>query len=356
MRHIIDQFVLIGTYQSHILYGSGHINETYLVTMTNPDAKYILQKINHRIFKKVPQLMSNYEKVTQYMKKHLPDGQVFIELLYTKDHQPFYTDDSGYYRMISYIENAIAYQTIPSETHMFLAGQAFGVFQNQLSNFDATSLYETIPFFHHTPKRFDNLVRAIQNASAERLHQATNWIEYALSFKPYANTIIDAIHFKQIPIRVTHNDTKMNNILFDDQKLEVKCIIDLDTIMPGSLLYDFGDAIRFGCNTALEDEKDTSKIQFNEAYFKAYTHGFLSAVQPFITTKEVEMLVDGAIMMTLETGIRFLTDYLENDIYFKTHYPEHNLIRTINQLTYLKKMCEIQIELRTIVQRLWREL
>lgn len=356
MRHIIEQFIIKGTYQSHILYGSGHINETYLVIMTNPDVKYILQKINHRIFKQVPQLMLNYEKVTQYMKNHVLEGQVFIQLFYTKDHQPFYADETGYYRMISYIDHAVAYQTIPSETHMFLAGQAFGIFQNQLSNFDATTLYETIAFFHHTPKRFENLEVAIKKASFERLNQAQSWINYALSFKPYSSTIIDAIQKATIPMRVTHNDTKMNNILFDDQKLEVKCIIDLDTIMPGSLLYDFGDAIRFGCNTALEDEKDITKIQFNTAYFKAYTKGFLHAVKPFITTNEVEMLVDGAIMMTLETGIRFLTDYLENDIYFKIHYSEHNLVRAINQLTYLRKMSDIQTKLRSMVDQLWRDL
>lgn len=356
MKQIIEQFDLKGTYQSHIPYGGGHINETYLVSMTNPDSKYILQKINHHVFKEVNGLMSNYEKVTRYMKTHVAEGRDFIELYYTKNHKPYFYDGKHYYRMISFIDHAIAYQSIPSEKHMYLAGQAFGEFQQQLANFDATALFETIPYFHHTPKRFINLENAIKNASPERLKQAETWIQKALKFKTYSKTIIDAIDRGEIPIRVTHNDTKMNNILFDEHKLEVKCIVDLDTIMPGSLLYDFGDAIRFGCNTALEDEKDITKIRFNIAYFIAYTKGFIHSIKRFVTQKEVELLVDGAMLMTLETGIRFLADYLENDIYFKIHYPDHNLIRAINQLTYLEKMKENEIHLRTIVLDIWSEL
>lgn len=356
MKHIVQQFQCVGNYVSSHLYGDGHINETYIVEMDAPAHKYILQKINHNVFKNVHVLMSNYEKVTTFMKSVLSKDQVFIELIPTIDNKPYLYDGKNYYRMITFIDHAIAYQNIPTKEHMYLAGFAFGDFQSKLAAFDAATLKETIPYFHHTPKRFDQLENAILKASKERLEKTQVLIERALAFKSYSSVIVDALEQGRIPTRVTHNDTKINNVLFDEDKLEVKCVVDLDTIMPGSLLYDFGDAIRFGCNTAKEDEANTDLINFNEVYFKAYTEGFLQAVKETITQKELDMLVDGALIMTLEVGIRFLTDYLENDIYFKIHYEEQNHVRAINQITYLECLKHNQVKMRTIVQAVWETL
>lgn len=356
MKEIVQQFQCQGTYSASKRFGDGHINETYLVELKNPNSKVIIQKINHYVFKQVDILMSNYEKITTFMQNHLSKDQDFIQLIKTKDHKSYYFDGTSYYRMITFIDHAVAYDAIPSAKHMYLAGRAFGEFQGHLAAFDATQLQETIPNFHHTPKRLIQLDEAVSNASPDRLSLAQPVLDIINQYREYTHTIVDAIERKQVPIRVTHNDTKMNNILFDEKTNAVKCIVDLDTIMPGSLLYDFGDAIRFGCNQAKEDEQDTQRIELNVSYFKAYTEGFLSAVQSTIETTEVALLVDGALLMTLEVGIRFLTDFLRNDVYFKIHYPEHNLVRAINQITFFNRLKSHEGLMRLIVLETWKAL
>lgn len=356
MKEIINNFQVEGSYLTCFRYGEGHINETYLVHMEHPERNYILQKINHFVFKHVDQLMGNYDKITSFMNAIIDKKDVFIKLIRTHNDKAYYFDGTHYYRMITYIDHAIAYQSIPSAKHMYDAGFAFGEFQERLATFDASLLNETIPNFHHTPKRFEKLELAMLQASTIRINNAKDNIMDVLAYKMYANTIQSALDLRLIPIRVTHNDTKMNNILFDETTLKVKCIIDLDTIMPGSMLYDFGDAIRFGCNTVQEDEKNTDLIALNKVYFKAYTEGFLKAVSKHITQYERSLLVDGALIMTLEVAVRFLTDYLENDVYFKTRYNDHNLVRATNQITFFKVLKQHESWMRKIVDEIWENL
>lgn len=353
MKDIISQFQIIGNLISCEKYGEGHINQTFLVVLDQPKQKFILQKINHYVFKNVDSLMSNYEKITTFMNQHISGEEEFISLIYTHDKKPYLEYQGSFYRLITFIDHAIAYQTVPSMRHMYLAGQAFGRFQRNLSHFDPISLFETIVDFHHTPKRYLQLRQAIDQANEDRLYHAQVWIHHALEQEVYAGKIQHALDHHIIPKRVTHNDTKMNNILFDEKELKVRAIIDLDTIMPGSLLYDFGDAIRFGCNQAKEDEIDLEKVKLNLEYFEAYSRGFIEAVRHHVWHEEINLLVDGAMIMTLEVGIRFLTDYLNHDKYFKIHHERHNLERAMNQITFFFELKKHETQMRHMISSIW---
>lgn len=338
MNNIIKKFNVIGDIVSIKPYGSGHINDTYLVELENPDNKYILQRVNHHIFKHVNELMDNIYQVTTFIEKEYQrlgiHHQNVQKLVPTLANTFYVSHDDSYYRMYEYVYHTVTYQQIPDGETLYKAGKGFGQFQSLLNHFNASSLYEVIPNFHHTPSRVKALKDAISNTSKERYLKAKSIIDVALSKSHYADLITNAIENNEIPLRVTHNDTKLNNILFDQYSNDVKCIIDLDTVMPGSALYDYGDAIRFACNQANEDEPDISKIKLNKDYFEAFTKGFIESLKNQLTNKEYELLPYGTIIMTYEVGIRFLTDYLNYDVYFKTHYEDHNLIRAINQLTF----------------------
>ena len=327
--------------------GSGHINSTYLVTSTdsNVNYQYILQLINPAVFKKPDELMSNVMNVTSFLRnKIILDGgnpeRETLTFLYTKDSSPYYRDDDGAcWRAYNYIGACTTYDKGDDPVKMMRSAKAFGVFQKRLADYPIDNLFETIPNFHNTPSRYEQLREAIANNAAGRLDLVKDEIEFALSREKDASKLTDMIKTGELPIRVTHNDTKINNVLFDLITNEAFCVIDLDTVMPGSALYDFGDGIRSGAATADEDEQDLDKFNFDLDLYYAYAEGFLSEAAEALTQNEVDNMAFSAKLMTLECGVRFLTDYLNGDVYFGIKYPEHNLVRCRTQF---KLVCEIE--------------
>lgn len=336
-------------------YGEGHINDTFRVTIKDSDDMYILQRLNTNVFKNFRGLMDNVLKVTKAFGKIVEKegGDVTREcmnLVFTKDAQPYYVDGDDCWRAYIFIKDTVVYQVIDSPEIFKNTGEAFGKFIARLDSFDAGSLCEVIPNFHNTVDRYKKFLKSLEEDKVSRAANVKEEIDFVNARKGMLGAIVDALDKKEIPLRVTHNDTKINNVLIDKSTGKAICIIDLDTIMPGSLLYDFGDSIRSGCNTALEDEKDLSKVDFNINLYKAYCEGFLRGIGDKITRKEIEMLHLGAIIITLECGIRFLTDYLDGDVYFKTDYPEHNLVRCHTQFKLVKRMEECSDELIKIAE------
>ncbi len=347
-KEIVAQFQVPETFISCEPYGEGHINDTYLVTCEGK--RYILQRMNHHVFQCPDQLMSNIMKVTEHLKKKIIEngGDPFRETLTVipaKSKESYYVSpDGNYYRMYIFIEDAITYQTVEKPIHFYNAAQAFGKFQKLLNDFPAEELYETIPNFHHTLKRFEALKKAIAEDKAGRKAEVEAEIAFALEREKDAAVLVDLIADKKIPLRVTHNDTKFNNIMMDLTTDEGICVIDLDTVMPGSLLYDYGDSLRFGTNPASEDEKDLSKVYMDVELFEQFSKGFIEEMGETLTAAEREYMPFSAKLMTFECGIRFLTDYLEGDHYFKIHYPEQNLDRTRTQFKLVADM-ESKMEL-----------
>lgn len=327
-----DLFSLDGDVLSIEPYGNGHINVTLLVT--TDEKRYIMQIMNTVVFKNSDNLMSNICAVTEFLRNK---GIETLEVIPTKDGKSYYKGEKSV-RVYKFIENTVTYQT-PKDVKVFKnTGKAFGEFQNQLEDFDASVLYETIPDFHNTPDRFQKFKTALLADCVNRKKDCEKEIEFILARGDTYSEIVDGLNERTIPLRVTHNDTKLNNILMDAESDEARAIIDLDTVMPGSMLYDFGDSIRFGASTASEDEKDITKVDFDIKLFEAYASGFIPAVKNSITAEEVKLLPYSAYLMTIECGMRFLTDYLSGDIYFKTAYPEHNLVRARTQLKLADKI------------------
>lgn len=315
-------------------YGNGHINDTFLC---ESEPALILQRINSNVFKNPHEVMENIYNVTEFLKKKIvaaggdPDRET-LTVVRTIDGKNYYTDEDGsIYRVYKFIGHSVAYDTVEDPIQLYYAGQAFGRFQRMLDDYPADSLYETIVNFHHTPLRVEALKKAIAENKAGRLDSIKADVDFALEYSKYASTIVDAMAEGTIPLRVTHNDTKLNNVLFDASTKEGVCVIDLDTVMPGSMLYDFGDALRSGGSSGCEDETDLDKIYFDLEKFEQFAKGFLSETASCLTEKEIELLPLSAMLLTYECGIRFLTDYLEGDTYFKIHRENHNLDRARNQ-------------------------
>lgn len=335
-------------------YGNGHINDTYIAE-SNP--RYIMQKINNNVFKNPQQVMENIVNVTEHLKEKIAKnggdiGRETLRVIKTVDGESLYKDEDGnFYRMYNFIENAVSYDAVEDPQQFTEAARAFGKFQNMLADFPADKLHETIPNFHDTRKRFENLKRAIAEDKAGRLASVKEEVEFALAREAEVGIIVDAIADGSVPLRVTHNDTKLNNVMLDIKTGEGVCVIDLDTVMPGSLLYDYGDALRFGASTGAEDETDLSKINFSLELFEAFTKGFLGEVGSKLTPRECELLPFGAKIMTYECGIRFLTDYLEGDTYFKIHREHHNLDRCRTQFKLVADMESKADEMHKIVAK-----
>lgn len=326
-------------------FGSGIINDTFLVVCKDNDdkeEKYILQKINNSIFKNIEKLMKNYCNICNYLKEivknnHGDVDRETITVIPTKDGKSFFKDSKGnYWRSIKFISNTITYDVLESANDFYKFGKAFGKFQNMLSEYKAEDLYESIPNFHNTKERFNIFLNAIKNNKANRLENVREEVNFILERKNDTSVLIDMYERGELPLRVTHNDTKISNILMDEKTKEGICVIDLDTIMPGLSLYDFGDAIRSGATHALEDEKDLSKVYIDLEFFEAFTKGFLEGTNSTLTENEISMLPMGAKVITLEQGIRFLTDYLDGDVYYKTNYEDQNLDRTRTQLKLVR--------------------
>ena len=339
--------------------GAGHINKTYVVT--TDINKYTLQKINTAVFKDPVGLMKNIYNVTEFLRKKISarggDAErETLSVIKTKTDSLFYVDSNNeYWRSYLFIDDVITYQEPKSLKVIYESGFAFGDFLNLLSDYDMSTLNETIKDFHNTPKRFDNFKKALQDDVANRALNISDEIEFLLKREEDCHLIINRINDNTIPLKVTHNDTKLNNLLFDKYTDKPICILDLDTVMPGSILYDYGDALRISGSSAAEDEQDLNKVHFVLDNFVAFTKGFISSMKDSITQCELSLLPFSIKLITMEIGMRFLTDYLNNDIYFAIHKKEHNLYRARTQFKLVSEI-EYNIEkMNKIVYDIIRE-
>lgn len=358
-QKIISNFDLDCTLVSCERYGEGHINETYLAVVeeNGKQVKYILQKINTKLFNKTDELMNNIRLVTEFNRKKItarggnPDRES-LTLVYTKDGKPYYRDENdNCFRIYKFITDAVAYQIVEKPEHFYQSAVAFGNFANLLAEFNATELFEVLPDFHNTEKRFRDFEASLKADKMGRAKDVQAEINFYLSRKDYCSKIVSLLRSGEMPTKVTHNDTKLNNVMLDANTGEYVAVIDLDTIMPGSICYDFGDSIRFGCNPAAEDEKDLSKVNFDINLFETYAKGYLSALGQSATKIERDNLAFGAILMTYECGMRFLSDYLDGDVYFRTHREGHNLDRTRTQIKLVSDMEKVLDQMQAIVAK-----
>lgn len=360
-RYIIE-VTFMETYANDILvhfglkdcissYGNGHINDTYVV---HSEPQYILQRINKNVFNDPSKVMENIVGVTKFLREKIikaggdPDRET-LNVINTVDGKSYYVHDDGeYYRVYKFITDSKSYDLVECPEQLYNVAKAFGKFQNMLADYPADKLNEVIVDFHNTKVRYDQFMTAFEKDAAHRAGNVQDEIKFVLDRACDASVIVDAIKDGRIPLRVTHNDTKLNNVLIDNKSGEAVCVIDLDTVMPGSLLYDYGDALRFAGSTGAEDERDLSKIWFNIDNFEAFTRGFIETL-PSITKEEIKLLPFSIKLMTLECGSRFLADYLNGDVYFKTHYPEHNLDRCRTQFKLVKDIEDKMDRLNEIV-------
>lgn len=335
-------------------YGDGHINDTFKI---GPGEKYLLQRINHNIFKEPEKLMENIENVTEHLKKKIiADGgdekRETLSLIKTIDGKSYYkTEDGNYFRMYIFIDDAVTYNKIEEPIHFYNAAKAFGKFQKNLSDFPAESLHESIPNFHNTVSRFKDFKKAVEDDVMGRAKDVQPEIEFILQREKDCSVIVDAIKSGEVPVRVTHNDTKLNNVMIDNKSGEGICVVDLDTVMPGSLLYDYGDSLRFGTNNSDEDDKNLDNVFCRLDLFDVFTKGYLEELREVLTPKEIELLPFSAKLMTLECGMRFLGDYLNGDTYFKIHREGHNLDRARTQIKLVADMEKKENEMKEIVEK-----
>lgn len=355
---LFRQFAIEGEFVSCERFGEGHINETFKLTVSvgGKAVRYVLQRINDRLFRDVAKLMHNIEQVTSFCKKSVEarGGDPMRECLNivpARDGKSFYFDGERYFRVYVFIEGAKTYQAVRSPRDFYESAVAFGKFADLLSDFDASTLYEVLPDFHNTRVRYENFLRAVRADACGRKNSVQAEIDWVNAHSDLCGKIVDKIASGEIPLRVTHNDTKLNNVMLDDATGKGLAVIDLDTVMPGSLCYDFGDSIRFGCNSGAEDEPDLSKVHFCFDLYEAYLEGYLSAVGGSITPAERENLPMGAVLMTYECGMRFLTDYLEGDTYFRTTRPGQNLDRAHTQFRLVDEMLAVFEQMRAAALR-----
>lgn len=333
-------------------YGSGHINSTWLAihkSVDGKEVKQLLQMINHYVFKNPDELMENIVGVTEFLRNRVEEDGT-LTVIPTLDGKHYYLDEFGnYWRVYRFIENATGYDKIEKDSDFYNCGLAFGEFQQLLAEYPAEKLHETIVNFHNTPSRFADFKKALAQDPKGRAKDVKDEIDFVLARECKADAITSKLASGEIPWRVTHNDTKLNNILIDDATGKAKCVIDLDTIMPGAAAYDFGDCIRFGASTGAEDETDLSKIEVDLHLFQVFASGYLTSANKFLTPAEKDSLVTGAYLMTLECGVRFLTDYINGDVYFKIHRENHNLDRCRTQFKLVADMEEKENQMREFV-------
>lgn len=363
IQEALSAFQFSGNIVSRGRYGNGHINDTFLV-MTNDNGvqkRYILQRINHSIFKKPEELMENISGVTRYLRQKISEQngdpqRETLNLVTAENGSDYFSDSDGnYWRCYDFIENTTCFEKVEKPEAFYESGRSFGQFQNLLAGYPAASLHETIPNFHNTPLRYEALTAAISADVCGRADEAAAELTFIRERQEELALAVNMQKEGILPLRVTHNDTKLNNILFDNVTGKGICVIDLDTIMPGLSINDFGDAIRFGANTALEDETDLNKVALSLPLFETYTRGFLAGAGGRLTADEIKMLPMGAKLMTMECGIRFLTDYLQGDVYFKIHRPNHNLDRARNQLRLVKDMEDKWKQMIAIIDKYYAE-
>ena len=355
----IDGFKLPGELKECIRYGSGHINDTYRLTYETPQGtkRYILQRMSKSIFKKPVELMENVSGVTAWLRKKIienggdPERET-LTLVKSNDGLPYFVDSTGeYWRVYLFIEGATCYDAVKDDNDFYQSAVAFGHFQRLLADYPAETLHETIKDFHNTPDRLEKFKKAVAEDICGRAASVQKEIDFILEREELTHALYDLQLDGRLPLRVTHNDTKLNNIMIDDETGKAICVIDLDTVMPGLTANDFGDSIRFGASTALEDEQDLSKVSCDLDLFDVYARGFIEGCGGALTDLEIDMLPMGAILMTFENGIRFLTDHLEGDHYFHIHREGHNLDRCRTQLTLVKDMQEKLPQMNAIIQK-----
>ena len=359
LKKIIGNFNITGDIISINPINNGIINTTYVATLSNEN-KYLLQRINTNIFKEPYRLMKNIENVTDFIKSNDTNGNDNLTVIKTKEGAPLYVNKDefshkSYYRMYNYISHAISYDKVDTPEIAYNTGKAFGHFQKVLKGYPMVLLEETIENFHNTKKRYADFLEAYRQDAVGRKQNAYKEICEIMSREDVCNIIVDLLDKKKIPYRVTHNDTKVNNVLIDPKTNEPVAVIDLDTVMPGSGLYDYGDGIRSACSTALEDEKDLLKVSIDMEKFKAYTEGYLSEMAPCLKPLEVENMANSVKIITLELAMRFLEDYLNGDTYFRTDYDDHNLVRARNQLKLVKEIEEKMPQMEIFINECYKK-
>lgn len=364
IKEVIRHFRFEGKYIGAEELKSGNVNGTYRLHYCAADGNrsdYILQRINTYAFKKPEQVTENIVRVTEHLRRTMlamgedPANRV-LTCIPTNEGEFMYCDKQNrYWRAYRYIHNAFAYDRVEKPEHFYEAGRAFGEFQRMLQDFSAEDLYETIPHFHDTRKRFYAFVAAVDEDKVGRVAELDEEIDFFFDRRKMMSAIVRRIEDGRIPVRVTHNDTKINNIMIDEFTGKAVCVIDLDTVMAGSALYDYGDAIRFGASTAAEDEPDTSKISLDLKLFREFSSGFLSEVGDMLTEEEIRCLPLSIKVMTCELAMRFLTDYIDGDLYFRVSSPEHNLIRAHAQMKLLEDVESKTEEMNAIIQELIAE-
>lgn len=353
IKRIIEKFNFEGENIEFAPYGNGHINDTFVVVNKTEKGqiRYILQRINTSIFKDPLGVMDNILKVCQYLKNSGADSRSVMSLILTKDGKSCIIEDNLCWRAYAFIEDSICLELPDSTDDFYECAVAFGRFQKYLNGFPAAELHETIPQFHDTVKRFNDFKNSVAKNVSGRADNVKEEIEFVKAREDFYSVLMDANKAGVLPLRVTHNDTKSNNVMLDAKTRKALCVVDLDTIMPGFSVTDFGDSIRFGASTASEDEKDLDKVWIDLDMFEAYVKGFLDGCDGMLTKEEIMLLPEGAKMMTIECGMRFLADYIDGDTYFKTKYPEHNLDRAHTQFKLVADMEKHWDEMKAIVKK-----
>lgn len=352
LRPVFFRFAIPGDFVRAQFLKVGHINDTYLVEALNKTGRdqYIFQRINRFVFRDPERLMANFEKITRHIRAKLENMQGCdpergtLNLLSTRSGRCLYLSPEGdYWRAYRFVGEAHIINVARRPEQAYEAGRAFGLFQKLLSDLEASSLHETIPFFHHTPRRFSRFKEVLRKDARRRAAEALDAIAFALEREPITAVITAALAEGRLPLRITHNDTKINNILFDNRTGNAVCVIDLDTTMPGSSLYDFGDMVRTTTSFAPEDERDLAKVKLEMEMFRALADGYLAEAGDFLTEEEIGLLVFSGRLVTFTIGLRFLTDFLEGDVYFRVHRPGQNLDRARAQFALVLSM-EAQAE------------
>ena len=347
----LDGFLLDGRPLLCVRFGGGHINDTYLV-VDDTARSYILQKINKKVFQDPLCVMRNIMAVTSHLTLSAESPRNMLELVPARGGGFWIVDGDGeYWRVYSFISDSICYQKTENKALFRESAAAFGSFQRKLTDFPAQTLKDTIPGFHDTPKRYASLREAVKADVCGRVKDASREIDFAMEREALAGALLTRHAEGALPLRVTHNDTKLNNVLFDRRTHKSLCVIDLDTVMPGFSVTDFGDSIRFGATTAAEDERDLAKVTFSLELFESYAEGFLSECGAYLTADETASLCDGAFTITLENGVRFLTDYLSGDVYYRVGYDGHNLDRCRTQFKLAEDMESSRDAMQSVIRR-----
>ncbi len=350
---IINKFLTDGECYECKAFGNGHINSTFLISCKNDNGKvtkYVLQLINVYVFKNPERLMDNIVRVTEFLRSKEPENRGILKMMKTVEGKHYYREsDDRVWRMYIFVDKALSLESVEKPADFYEAAFAFGKFQRDLADFSADTLFESIPDFHNTEKRYKDFLEAVKNNKSGRADKVSEDIKFVTDRADFYSLLNEKHKQGILPLRVTHNDTKLNNVLLDEETRKPLGVIDLDTVMPGFSVTDFGDAIRFGANNAAEDEKDLLKVWLNLELFEAFAKGYLEGCGGRLSKEEIMLLPEGAIMMTIECGMRFLGDYLNGDVYFKTAYDEHNLVRARAQFKLVADMEKHFEEMKAIV-------